>query len=134
MVQGPGGAHKKLEGIHMKNQMKRLLQHILALSLILAVLMSIHTEARATLISSYQFNGTGNWSIDGVGSNNSPVGTLDAFVPVGATVEKAFLYSSTWNFTSPIVPSVNFNGTTVQWRRLGKFRDPVSEPGEFSEF
>jgi hypothetical protein len=72
----------------------------------------------ATLTNSFQFNGKGNWSIDAVGSNNTPVGDLTAVVPVGSTVEKAFLYSSTF-FTSPI-PTVNFDGTSIStWTDLG---------------
>lgn len=76
--------------------------------------------ADASLNVSYQFNGNGNWSIDAIGSNNTPVGNVDAFVPLGATVQKAFLYSSTLNGIG--APTVNFAGTTysgAQWTPLG---------------
>ncbi|HEU5077734.1 MAG TPA: PEP-CTERM sorting domain-containing protein [Opitutaceae bacterium] len=66
--------------------------------------------AMASLESSYQFNGRGNWSLDAVGSNNSPVGTVQAYVPVGSIVEKAFLYSS---LSSGSLSSVNFDGTVL---------------------
>jgi hypothetical protein len=76
-------------------------------------------KASAALLTSYQFNGKGNWSLDGVGSNNTPVGNIDAFVPVGSTIQKAFLYST--GFTGAI-PTVNFDGTTytgTSWTDLG---------------
>jgi hypothetical protein len=65
--------------------------------------------AHASLSNSFQFNGHGNWSLDALGSNDSPVGTLQANVPTGSTVEKAFLYSSL--FSNAITPTVNFDGT-----------------------
>ena len=76
--------------------------------------------AQAALSNSYQFNGKGNWSIDGVGSNNTPVGDIQAVVPTGSTVVKAFLYSTMFN-TSP-VPTVLLEGTTysgADWTALG---------------
>lgn len=80
----------------------------------------------ADLTSSYQFNGKGNWSIDAVGGNNTPVGTLQASVPLGATVERAFLYSSLYNLSGTIpTPSVTFEGTTysgADWTSLGNFQ------------
>lgn len=72
--------------------------------------------SHATLSNSFQFVGNGNWSIDGVGSNNTPVGDISAIVPVGSTVEKAFLYSST--FSNTPAPSVDFDGTVysgIDW-------------------
>lgn len=70
-------------------------------SLLVGILLSSGTflvafSAEAALLSSYQFNGKGNWSIDGVGGNRSPVGTISANLPLGSTVEKAFLYSITF--------------------------------------
>ncbi|WP_310485018.1 PEP-CTERM sorting domain-containing protein [Chamaesiphon sp. VAR_48_metabat_403] len=77
-------------------------------------------KANATLLTSYQFNGNGNWSLDGVGGNNSPVGNIDAFVPLGSTIQRAFLYSSLQGSSS--APTVNFDGTTYSgaaWTSLG---------------
>ena len=51
---------------------------------------------QATLTNSFQFNGNGNWSIDGHWCSSNPVGNLDAIVPVGSTVVQAFLYSTTF--------------------------------------
>ncbi len=79
-------------------------------------------KASAALLTSYQFNGNGNWSIDGVGSNNTPVGLLNAIVPTGSTIEKAFLYSTTYNNINSSAPIVNFDGTVYtesSWTDLG---------------
>ena len=78
-------------------------------------------NASATLLTSYQFNGNGNWSLDAVGSNNTPVGNISALVPVGSTIQKAFLYSTNTAGNSDI-PAVNFDGTTysgANWTSLG---------------
>jgi methionine-rich copper-binding protein CopC len=73
---------------------------------------------------SYQFNGKGNWSLDAVGSNSTPVGTLEALVPPGSVVEKAFLYTSL--NLGGVVNNVVFDGTTyagAEWTALGKNGD-----------
>jgi len=82
------------------------------------------TPAHAALLESFQFNGKGNWSIDAVGSNSTPVGDLTTTVPTGSTVEKAFLYSSTFFNPGNFIPSVGFDGTTLSgsdWTNLGTF-------------
>ena len=79
--------------------------------LLLAVaLVMLPVAAQASLNLDYQFVGKGNWSLDAVGSNNTPVGDIQAVVPVGSTVEKAFLYSSNI-FGNTTVPTVSFDGT-----------------------
>jgi hypothetical protein len=78
-------------------------------------------KASAALLTSYQFNGNGNWSLDGVGSNSTPVGNIEAFVPAGSTIQKAFLYSTNVQFSSG-TPTVNFDGTNYSgsaWTSLG---------------
>src|SRR4051812_22150395 len=77
----------------------------------LLLLATMAPLCRASLSNSYQFNGNGNWSIDGVGSNSSPVGTLQAFVPTGSTVEKAFLYTSLTPHSA--LGSITFDGTLL---------------------
>ena len=49
-------------------------------------------------------------SLDGIGSNNTPVGNVLAQVPVGSTVVQAFLFSAVYTGTSP-VPDVTLGGT-----------------------
>jgi hypothetical protein len=82
---------------------------MLKAALMAAVGLVAAGSAHASLAVSYQFVGQGNWSLDAVGSNNTPVGTLQAFVPVGATVQKAFLYSSS---SGAPTSSVTLDGTT----------------------
>lgn len=60
----------------------------------LALVFAVSSVSQGAITTSYQFNGNGNWSIDAVGSNGSPTGTVQAYVPVGSTVVQAFLYSS----------------------------------------
>ncbi len=93
------------------------------------------TGLRAELTKSYQFNGKGNWSIDGLGGNGTPVGLLQASIPVGATVQKAYLYSSLWSFSGAIsTPSVTFESTTYSggaWTPLGSYQP---QPGPNPNF
>jgi len=80
----------------------------------------------SSMNTGYQFNGKGNWSLDAVGSNNTPVGNLRAIVPPGSTVEKAFLYSSFIIDAGGSPPTVNLDGTTYsgsQWKALGNNDD-----------
>lgn len=100
-----------------------------------AIAAGASTEVLANLSSSYQFNGNGNWSIDGLGGNGTPVGSLSAIVPVGATVERAFLYSSLFSLGGPIsAPSVTFQGTSysgASWTSLGNYQP---QPGPNPNF
>ena len=100
-----------------------------------AIAAGASNEVLANLNSSYQFTGTGNWSIDGLGANTTPVGTLQASIPVGATVEKAFLYSSLYSLSGPISsPSVTFEGLTLSgasWTSLGNYQP---QPGPNPNF
>lgn len=100
------------------------------LLMILAIVTSMTLgvcSVHAGLNTSYVFNGTGNWSLDAVGSNNTltPVGTVDALVPAGSTIQKAFLYSSNI-YGNTTTPTVSFNGTTysgAQFNYLGVTND-----------
>lgn len=78
-------------------------------------------SAQAGLTGIYQFNGKGNWSIDAVGGNSDPVGTVSAYVPLGSTVQKAFLFSSNiWG--AGHTPNISLAGTTYSgaaWTDLG---------------
>lgn len=82
---------------------------------------ALSMSAHAALDVNYQFNGKGNWSMDAVGSNSTPTGFVDAVVPLGSTVEAAFLYSSLTP-SGPSVPSITFEGMTysgADWTDLG---------------
>jgi len=79
-----------------------------------ALALGLTASAYAGLSSSYQFNGTGNWSLSAVGSNSNPVGNLQAYVPTGSTVEKAFLYSAiyTGSMGNVSLGSTIYNGSS----------------------
>ena len=68
-----------------------------------SMVLPVGAQAALTLASLY----TGNVgsSIDGVGGNGSPVGTIGAEIPVGATIRKAYLYAagtpSPWDANAP---------------------------------
>jgi hypothetical protein len=99
----------------------------------LAMVASTPHTAKASLSLEYQFSGTGNWSIDGVGSNRTPVGSISAVVPVGSTVQRAYLYSTMYSFSGPFAaPSVDFDGTTYSggsWTNLGQYYPDPSATG-----
>jgi hypothetical protein len=87
----------------------------------------LSADSFAALVSSYQFNGKGNWSIDAVGGNSSPVGSVSAVVPVGSVIQKAFLYSSQYNLDTgaTVVPTVSFQGNVIggaSWTALGTYK------------
>ena len=82
--------------------------HVKQAVVVMGVLLGTQA-AEASLVNNFQFNGKGNWSLDAVGSNSTPVGNIDAIVPLGSFVEKAFLYSSL--FSSAASPTVTFDGT-----------------------
>ena len=50
--------------------------------------------ASADLTSAGVWNGNVGLSVDGIGSNSAPVGTVQATIPIGATVLQAYLYSA----------------------------------------
>ncbi|MEL4896370.1 hypothetical protein [Crocosphaera sp. Alani8] len=82
----------------------------------------IASRAEAAVFSSYHFNGTGNWSMNTVTSSNGMVNTITADVPLGSTVEKAFLYSTTNESVDEYTPTVTLEGITYtgdDWTNLG---------------
>ena len=50
--------------------------------------------ASADLTTATLLTGTVGMSVDGIGSNNSPTGDVQALIPVGATILQAYLYSA----------------------------------------
>ncbi|RYD35505.1 MAG: VPDSG-CTERM sorting domain-containing protein [Verrucomicrobiaceae bacterium] len=96
-------------------------KHLLTVSIIGFANYIAGLDAKSALTSLYQFNGKGNWSIDALGSTApANLGDLDAIVPAGSTIQKAYLYSTT--FGGSPTPTVNFDGTVYsngQWTPLG---------------
>jgi len=70
--------------------MKRFMQ----LTLICAAWLALSGVASASLTTAGTWSGNVGMSVDGIGSNASPVGTVDANIPVGATILQAYLYSA----------------------------------------
>lgn len=81
-----------------------------------AVLMLWAAPASANLGVFYSQVGTLKLSVDASGSNTG-VGTLRVKKPIGATVEKAFLFAASTGFTfhTPLSSDVELDGTPIAW-------------------
>jgi hypothetical protein len=82
--------------------------------------------ANADLTLAGTFSGNVGLSVDGVGSNNAAVGTVQAVIPVGATILKAFLYSagtpSPYYADSPSsLAAYNASGITLAGTTINNF-------------
>jgi hypothetical protein len=86
------------------------------LSLMVAIAFAIFQvlPAAASLTIPYQIQGHVGYSTDGLGQNGVG-GTLQAEVPAGSTVEKAYLYGTYYQNGTPDVTArtIDFDGTTV---------------------
>jgi hypothetical protein len=99
--------------------MKMIVARLTKALLVGAITAALGTAAHAQLTVNYQVNGFVDWSLSAVGSNQTPVGNLQAVVPTGSTVVKAYLYSSQ---SSIATPDVTLAGTTYSgaaWTALG---------------
>jgi hypothetical protein len=100
--------------------MKMIIARLTKALLVGAITAALGTAAYAQLTVNYQIIGPYDWSLSAVGSNTDPVGNLQAVVPTGSTVVKAFLYSSQYN--PAFTPDVTFGGTNYSgaaWTALG---------------
>lgn len=82
--------------------------------------------ASAALIPAGIFTGNVGISVDGIGSNNSPVGQIQADIPVGATIVQAYLYSVgtpfPWYDNSPTaLADYNSAGITLAGNAITNF-------------
>ena len=67
-----------------------------------------------SLTPSFTFQGTGNWSLDATSGAATGGGTIQADVPAGSTIEKAFLYNTTFGGNAGTVDlSLGSQSTTV---------------------
>jgi hypothetical protein len=92
----------------------KFLRTLASAAAVLATL-TVATTAHASLNSFQTFNGTYGVSTDGFGSSTQ-AGTISAFVPAGATVVAAYLYTSTFAGTGGIGGTLN--GTAVNYSTL----------------
>jgi hypothetical protein len=84
-----------------------------------AVTTGLALTANAQLTPNYSFNGNGDWSISG---SDATTGNLQAIVPVGSTVQAAFLYSAQYDFSAgfptPNITLAGQNYTGNAWTQL----------------
>lgn len=97
-----------------------LKRFLVAICTVTTVFLATAALASAGLTVNYVFNGHGGYSADGLGQNGVG-GTVDAEVPAGSTVERAYLYGT--YFTSD--PSeadrtINFDGTTYVLAKISE--------------
>ncbi len=59
-----------------------------------AAVCTLSAAASATLTSAGTWTGNVGLSVDAIGSNNTPVGDIQASIPAGSTILKAYLYSA----------------------------------------
>lgn len=86
----------------------------------------VASGASASLIPVEIFNGRVGVSIDGLGGNSSPVGTIQADVPAGSTIQRAYLYSAgtpyPWYPDSPrTLADYNTAGITLAGNAITNF-------------
>lgn len=101
--------------------MKGLLRSIAA-----AAMLFCSGSALSALIPAGIWSGNVAVSVDGIGSNNTPVGTVQAQIPVGATILKAYLYSAgtpfPWYPNSPTtLAAYNAAGITLAGTPITNF-------------
>jgi PEP-CTERM motif len=96
----------------LKGDSMKTIRSILAAGLACVVMVG---SAQATLTTFKQFTGNVGLSSDGWGSTTQ-AGDIQAFVPVGATVIAAYLYTST--YSNPTLSNV---GGTLAGQTLGTF-------------
>jgi hypothetical protein len=84
--------------------------------LVSVALAAFSTVATAGLAPVDIFTGNVGLSIDGIGSNNTPVGNVQAQIPAGSTILRAYLYSAGTPFpfyaSSPVTLG-DYNGAGI---------------------
>jgi len=98
---------------------------VLALAIVFMSL-SVASTSHAILSPAGIWNGNVGLSVDAVGSNSSPVGSVQASIPVGSTILAAYLYSAgtpyPWYGTSPrTVADYNSSGITLAGQAITNF-------------
>jgi hypothetical protein len=96
------------------------------LKVVAGALLAVSHVASAALVPVGVFNGNVGVSIDGIGSNASPVGGVQASVPAGSTILAAYLYSAgtpfPWYAHSPMtLNDYNAAGITLAGTAIDNF-------------
>jgi hypothetical protein len=92
------------------------------------VLILLSGPAAADLSPLYAVNGTLGICIDGLGSNNSPTGFIDAVIPNNASITKAYLYSALTPQTRDL-PFFNSGQITLAGTPITNYSAIVGIPG-----
>jgi len=103
--------------MNLKESSNRFILNAISSTFLCTVLLGIvPSTALASLLQSYQYTGYGNWSLDAVGAR-AYSSILNAQVPAGSTIEKAYLYAASTGFTGHIIPDggVSLEGTPLTW-------------------
>ncbi len=86
------------------------------------LLVGLTCTSQAQLTPAFTWTGNGNWSLDAIGGNDTPVGNVLANVPVGSTILKAYLYSSQYDFSGSFpTPDISLGATDYSgaaWTQL----------------
>ncbi|CAG1017640.1 hypothetical protein BURC_02309 [Burkholderiaceae bacterium] len=91
-----------------------------------AAMCALSGAASANLTLAGSWNGNVGLSVDGIGSNASPTGDVQAVIPVGATILQAYLYSAgtpfPWYADSPnTLAAYNGAGITLAGNAITNF-------------
>ena len=91
-----------------------------------AAMCALSGAASANLTLAGSWNGNVGLSVDGIGSNASPTGDVQAVIPVGATILQAYLYSAgtpfPWYADSPTtLAAYNAAGITLAGNAITNF-------------
>ncbi len=97
---------------------------VLMLAAMSLIILPGSSHAALTPINIWQ--GNVGLSIDAIGSNNTPVGTIQAYIPVGSTILAAYLYSAgtpyPWYQNSPqTIADYNGAGITLDGNAITNF-------------
>jgi hypothetical protein len=99
--------------------MRRFLRYLALTTMVAGAMLAFSAAANASLTVNYVFNGSGGYSSDGLGQNGTG-GTVQAEVPAGSTVQKAFLYGTYFFNADPDVTqrTIDFDGTMVETTKI----------------
>ena len=103
-----------------------------------AALCAFGGVASANLPAAGVWNGNVGLSVDGIGSNSTPVGAVQAEIPIGATILQAYLYSvgtpSPWYANSPTtLAEYNSAGITLAGTAITNFSTLVGAISDRSD-
>lgn len=100
----------------------------LSVALVALAVFAFSGPAAADLTTLFALNGPLGVSIDGLGSNNSPTGNIDAAIPNSATIVQAYLYSATIPYTGFSLTEFNSGQITLAGTPITNYSAIVGIP------